>query len=48
LFHPHFAPPRNNISVAGAGQITSVLYGADLAIDGTTAREIGMTLRLAW
>jgi hypothetical protein len=46
--HPHFAPPRNNISVAGAGQITSVLYGADRAIDGTTAREIGMTLRLTW
>lgn len=45
---PHFAPPRNDISVAGAGRITSVLYGADRPIDGTTAREIGMTLRLRW
>jgi hypothetical protein len=43
-----FNPPINNISTAGTGQITSILVGADLSIEGTRAREIGMTLRLRW
>lgn len=43
-----FNPPISNISVAGTGQITSILVGADLSIEGTRAREIGMTMRLRW
>lgn len=43
-----FNPPISNISTAGTGQITSILVGADLSIEGTRAREIGMTLRLRW
>ncbi|MEK7407606.1 MAG: hypothetical protein AAB225_21215, partial [Acidobacteriota bacterium] len=46
--HPTFNPPISNISVPGTGRITSILVGADRAIDGTRAREIGMTLRLRW
>jgi hypothetical protein len=46
--HPVFNPPINDISVAGTGRITSILVGADLSIEGTRAREIGMTLRLRW
>ncbi|MEB2360943.1 MAG: TonB-dependent receptor [Bryobacteraceae bacterium] len=46
--HPTFNPPISNISVPGTGQITSILAGADLSIEGTRAREIGMTLRLRW
>jgi hypothetical protein len=48
LNHPTFNPPISNISVPGTGQITSILVGADLSIEGTRAREIGMTLRLRW
>ncbi len=43
-----FNPPISNISTAGVGQITSILVGADLSIEGTRARELGMTLRLRW
>lgn len=46
--HPTFNPPLSNISAPGAGQITSILVGSDLSIEGTRAREIGMTLRLRW
>jgi hypothetical protein len=46
--HPTFNPPINNISVPGTGRITDILVGADLSIEGTRAREIGMTLRLRW
>ena len=46
--HPVFNPPISDISVAGTGRITSILVGADLSIEGTRAREIGMTLRLRW
>ncbi|MCC6588195.1 MAG: carboxypeptidase regulatory-like domain-containing protein [Bryobacterales bacterium] len=43
-----FNPPISNISTAGTGRLTSILVGADLSIEGTRAREIGMTLRLRW
>ena len=43
-----FNPPISNISTAGTGQITSILVGADLSIEGTRARELGMTMRLRW
>ena len=46
--HPTFNPPISNISVPGTGRITDILVGADLSIEGTRAREIGMTLRLRW
>ncbi len=46
--HGIFNPPISNISTAGTGQITSILVGADLSIEGTRARELGMTLRLRW
>ncbi len=46
--HPTFNPPISNISVPGTGRITDILIGADLSIEGTRAREIGMTLRLRW
>jgi hypothetical protein len=43
-----FNPPISNISVAGTGRITDILIGSDLSIEGTRARDIGMTLRLRW
>jgi hypothetical protein len=46
--HPTFNPPISDISVPGTGRITSILVGADLSIEGTRARDIGMTLRLRW
>ena len=46
--HAVFNPPISNISVAGTGRITDILVGSDLSIEGTRARDIGMTLRLRW
>ena len=46
--HPHFRPPRSNISAADPGRITSILTGADLSMEKTRSREIEFTLRLKW
>jgi hypothetical protein len=48
LNHATFNPPISNISVPATGRITSILSGADLSIEGTRGREIGMTMRLRW